>query len=145
MANSKFSQGLRDAMLNGTSSIETVFNSGALELRDGTQPISANDVPTGQLLAVIDVPASAFAAVANGVLTKDAGVWEELSALITGTVTWFRLQTSGDGGALSTTDIRIDGDVTTATAGTGDLQMSTTAIVLADTVTVDSFTITVPE
>lgn len=145
MANAKFSQGLRDSMLSGVTAIETAFDSGVLELRDGTQPASANDAPVGTLLASVDIPVSAFAAIANGVLTKDSAAWEELSALAAGTVTWFRLQTSGDLGTTNVTDIRVDGDVTTSVVGTGDLQMTTTAVALADKVTVDTFTITVPE
>ncbi len=145
MANSKFSQGLRDNMLSGALAIETAFDSGVLELRDGTQPASANDAPTGNLLSTITLPASAFAAIANGVLSKDSGLWQDLSAALAGTATWFRIAGSGDGGGISTTDIRIDGDVSTTAVGTGDLRMSTTSIALADKITVDTFTITVPE
>lgn len=146
MANAKFSQGLRDNMLSGTTAIETAFDSGAVEIYDGTQPTSANDtVGAGTLLASVDVPASAFGAIANGVLTIDAAAWEELSAIAASTATWFRLLGSGDTGVSSTTEIRIDGDVTTVATGTGDLQMTSTIIAVSDKITVDSFTITVPE
>ena len=144
MANAKFSQGMRDDMLNGTA-IETAFDSGVLEIRDGTQPTSANDAPVGTILASVDLPVSAFAAIANGVLSKDTGAWEELSAPAAGTATWFRLRTSGDLGTTNTTDVRVDGDVSTVAAGTGDLQLATTVIAITDKVVVDSFTITIPE
>jgi len=144
MANAKFSQGLRDNMLSGTTAIETAFDSGTLEIRDGTQPATANLAVTGTLLASVDVPASAFGAIADGVLSKDTAAWEELSAVAASTATWFRLKASGDTNAVSTTEIRLDGDITTIAVGTGDLQMSATVIALTDKVTVDTFTITVP-
>jgi len=146
MANAKFSQGLRDNMLSGTTAIETAFDLGNLDIYDGTQPTSANDVVgAGTLLASVDLPASAFAAISNGVLSIDSAAWEELSAIAASTATWFRLMTTSDTGASSTTEIRIDGDVTTVAVGTGDLQMTSTTIAIADKVTVDTFTITVPE
>lgn len=144
MANAKFSQGMRDNMLSGTTAIETAFDSGVLEIRDGAQPANANTAPTGTLLASVDVPVSAFGAIADGVLSKDAAAWEELSAVASSTATWFRLKTSTDLGTTNTTDIRIDGDITTVAVGTGDLLMSSTTIAATDKVTVDTFTITVP-
>lgn len=141
MANAKFSQGMRDDMLNGTS-VENAFNSGVLELRTGTQPTSANDAPVGTLLASIDLPADAFGAVTNGVISL-AGVWQETAAPAAGVATWFRLKSSTDGGASSTSDVRIDGDVT-ATGGGGDIQITSTTIAVNDQVTVDTFTLTIP-
>ena len=146
MANAKFSQGFRDNMLSGTTAIETAFDTtGVLEFRDGTQPTSANDAPVGSVIASITLPASAFAAISNGVLSKDTAAWEDLSADATGTPTWFRLKTGGDLGTTNTTDIRLDGDITTVAVGTGDLQMSSTSVTITDKITVDTFTITVPE
>jgi len=144
MSNTKFSEGARNNMLSGTTAIETAFDSGVLEFRDGTQPASANDAPVGTVLSTIAVPVSAFGAIANGVLSKDTTAWTDASAAAAGTTTWFRLKTSTDGGLLSTSDIRIDGDVTTTTVGTGDIQMATTVIAVADKITVDTFTITIP-
>lgn len=143
MANAKFSQGLRDNMLSGTSAIEDAFNSGVLEIRDGTQPTSANDAVTGTLLASMTLPADAFGAISNGVIAL-AGTWEDTSADASGTATWFRIKTSTDTNAVSTTEIRLDGDVSTVAAGTGDIEMSTTTIAITDKITVDTFTISVP-
>ncbi len=144
MANVKFSEGMRNNMLSGTVAIETAFDAGVLELRDGAQPASANAAPTGVLISSVTVPASAFGAIANGVLSEDTTAWVDLSAVAAGTPTWFRLKSSTDGGLLSTTDIRVDGDVTTTAVGTGDLQMVNTTIAAADKITISTFTITIP-
>lgn len=143
MANAKFSQGMRDSMIDSTTNVADAFISGFLEIRDGTQPANANTAPTGTVLASVELPATPWLAVSDGVLAL-TGTWEEASAPAAGTATWFRLRTSGDLGTTNTTDIRVDGDVTTVAAGTGDLQMSATVIALTDKVTVDTFTITVP-
>lgn len=141
MANAKFSEGMRDDMLNGTA-IDTAFDSGVLELRTGTQPADANQAPVGTLLASIDLDANAFAAVSGGAIVL-SGTWEELSAIAAGVATWFRLKTSADLGTTNATDVRVDGDVT-VTAGGGDIQISTTTVAIGDKLTVTTFTITIP-
>ena len=53
MANNvQVSEGLRDALLNSTG-LNTVFDSGVLEIRDGTQPATANTAPT-RTVAIAD-------------------------------------------------------------------------------------------
>ena len=81
----------------------TVFDGGALELRDGTRPASPATTATGTLLASITCPTPAFSTAAAG--TKDmTGTWEDASANAGGDATWFRLNNVGD-------TYRLDGNV----------------------------------
>ncbi len=108
------------------------FNSGAMEIRTGTQPASANDAVTGTLLGTITVPATAFGAPASGAVAK-AGTWST-TAVATGTAGWYRLRNSGD-------TIRQDGSVGTSGA---DAIIDNASIVSGGTITVNTFTITAP-
>ena len=100
--------------------LATMFDSGTLEIRDGTQPTEADDTASGTLLASMPLPADSFGAAAVGVISK-AGTWQEDSALAASTATWFRIKQSGDAGTDNTVDERLDGDISTQAAGTGDL------------------------
>lgn len=141
MANLQLSTALRNVMLD--SGLNDVFNSGVLEIRDGTQPADADTAPTGSVLASISLPADCFGAASSGQIAK-AGTWEDTSADGTGTATWFRMKQSGDLGTTNTTDERLDGDVSTVAAGTGDLQLDNTSINATQQVTINTFTITQP-
>lgn len=115
--------------------LQVMFDSGVVEIRDGTRPASADDVPTGTVLASHPVPANSF----NPASAKTiVGItpWSETSADATGVATWFRLKASGDTGASSTTEARIDGDVA---ASGSDLNLSTTSITITDQVTITQF------
>ena len=133
-----FSTGLRNAILD--SGLGTQFDSGVLEIRSGTRPTGANDAPTGTVLASISLPADAFAAAASGSIAK-SGTWQDTSADASGTATWFRFRTTGDGGGVSTTDKRFDGDI--ATSGS-DLNIDNTSINSGQTVTVTSYSVAMP-
>ena len=122
------------------SGINATFNSGVLELRDGTRPTDADTAPTGTLLASIDLPADAFSAASGGTMAL-TGTWTEASAPATGNVTWFRLKQTGDLGTTNTTDERIDGNV--GTSGS-DLNLTTTSIVATDSVTITQFDLSLP-
>ena len=97
----------------GTSAVLTIYS--------GTQPGGGGTVTTA--LAVLTCDATAFAPAASaGVLTLN-GITADSAADATGTATWFRIVSSG------ATWI-FDGDVSTTAAGTGDLQLDSTSIVL---------------
>lgn len=119
-----------------------IFNSGVLELRTGAPP-GPNAADAGTLIASITLPADAFGAPASGVIAK-SGTWADASADATGTVGHFRLKQAGDtGGATGTTDERIEGTVT-GTGGGGDMTLDNPAIVAAQSVTINTFTLTQP-
>lgn len=136
-------------------SLRDIFKDGVLNIYSGSQPSSADAAVTGTLLCTITVSSGAFVAgaVANG-LEFDAaseGAISKLSTqtwsgvnLATGTAGYFRLFANGtDTGVADTTHIypRIDGAI--ATAGS-ELNLSSTSLVTGATLTIDTFTLTLP-
>lgn len=95
--------------------IQTIFNSGFMNIRTGGQPADASLTESGTLLATVPLPADAFAASTGGQMLR-TGTWETLLALATGTANWFRLKDSGD-------TYRLDGTV----GESGETQTSGTA------------------
>jgi len=80
-----------------------------------------------------------FGDAASGQLVKDSAVWSGVAGN-TGTAGWFRFEgTVADDDALSTTLIRLDGNI--GTSG-GNINMSSTAVVSAATTTIDTFNVT---
>jgi hypothetical protein len=128
------STGCVDKMFD-TVFLQTMFNTGIIEIRDGTRPAAADDIPTGTVLATVPVAADAFLPAAAKTLVGQTP-WAETSADASGNATWFRLKAVGDTGGASTTEARIDGDV--AAAGS-DLNLSTIAITITDQVTITQF------
>jgi len=110
-----------------------------LEIRNGTRPASADDIPTGTVLADFTLVADSFIAASGGTIVGNTP-WTETSAPAAGTATWFRLKQSTDGGGASATDVRIDGDVA---ASGSDLNLSTIVIAIADQVTITQFDLSV--
>jgi len=138
---------LSTAAANGLleTGYDSLFNSAILELRSGTRPADANTAPTGTLLASGTIPADAFAAATGRAKAKN-GTWTLTgqSGAGTGTnVTWYRLRLSGDAGTTNTTDVRQDGTVT-VTGGGGDLTLDNVNVANGQTVTVNTFSISIP-
>jgi hypothetical protein len=104
--------------------------SALLRIYDGARPATAGTATT--LLAELTCNATFAPAASAGVLTLNA-ITQDSSANATGTATWFRIVKS-DG-----TTFVMDGSV--GTSGS-DLNLSTTAIVLTQPVSVTSFVIT---
>jgi hypothetical protein len=123
MANLKISTTLRNNMLDEITSY--AGTSALLRIYSGTQPAGGGTVTTQLASLTCDVTAFAPAASA-GTLTLN-GVTADSNADATGTATWFRITTSGG-------TFVMDGDISTTAAGTGDLQLDTTSIVLNGTV-----------
>lgn len=123
MSNLKLNTTLRNARLDA---ITTFAGANAIwRIYQGTQPSGGG--AAGTLLAQITGPATFAAGAANGVLTLN-GPLSTSSANTGGTAQWFRVWKS-DG-----TTWVMDGDVSTQAAGTGDLQLDNTTIVLGGTV-----------
>ncbi len=143
--NPKFSTGFRNALLDGTD-MTSLFDgaNASLHIFSGTQPTDADTTEgAGTVLATIDLPATnAFAAsAASGSIDKSATTWEDTSADATGTAAWFRLYKDDTVTGASSTELRIDGTV--GVGSSFDLDISTVAIVLADPVTVDTFSVNI--
>lgn len=126
-----FSTTLRNNILDEITAL--AGGSAILRVYSGTQPATGGAETT--ILAQLTCNATFAAAASSGVLTLNA-ISSDTSANATGTATWFRIYQS-DG----TTHV-MDGTVSTTAAGTGDLQLDDTAIVLGGTVAISSATFT---
>ena len=129
----KLSTPAANALLD--SGINTVFNSGTIEIRDGTPPATAGLSQTGAQLAVMSLSADAFAVAASGAIVGSTP-WTDAAATATGTATWFRIKTSGDTDSNIDDESRIDGLVA---ASGSDLNLSTVAITINDQITITQF------
>jgi len=140
------STGLRQGILH-TAGLNTLLAAGEIHIWSGSAPSSADDTATGTLLVTINtVTGSGFnlhflnTAVA-GVLSKSANTWDGV-AVATGTAGYFRYCAStSDANGTSTSEVRIQGAVSTSGA---ELNMSSTSITSAATTTIDTFDITMP-
>ena len=82
-----------------------------------------------------------WGSVADGVLSKEAGNWQD-TAIADGTAAWFRVCRYGDAGGASTTEVRADGNCSTTS---GDMILRTLTVETADPLTLDTFDITIPK
>lgn len=144
----KCSTGLRNKLLD-TNPFKTIFNLGFLLIYAGPAPASADDAIVGgthTLLCQISNNNTAtgitFASAASGgAITKNLSETWSKAAANTGTATFYRLVTSSDTGASSTTEARVQGSVGTSGA---DLNLTTTSLVSTTVYTIDSFAISLP-
>ena len=119
-----------DAILDNTYDTQ-LGASPVLEIRTGA-PAGPDNAAGGTLLASIACPSTAFAAAASKSKAKN-GTWSA-TATGAGTAGHYRLKTAG-GVAFEEGTIAI---------GAGDLQLDNTSIATGQTVTVNSFTKTLP-
>jgi hypothetical protein len=122
---------LRNARLDAITTF--VGGSAILRIYSGSRPATGGSATT--LLAQLTCNATFAPGASSGVLTLNS-ISPATSAAATGTATWFRLLKS-DG-----TTICFDGSVSTVAAGTGDMRLDDTSIVLGGTVAISSATIT---
>lgn len=108
---------------------------GYIEIRTGSQPATPATAASGTLLATLPLSDPAFGAASTGVATASA-VTSDTNADASGTAGWFR-------GYDSTGAAVIDGSIT-ASGGGGDMTLSSVSIVAGGTVSVSSWTITMP-
>lgn len=117
----QLSTGAVNAMV-GTLGLKGALEAGLMELRvySGTMPADANAAIGGAtLLNVFKNGASALTwsdTITNGTLTKKAGETWSGVAVASGTATFSRFVVAADDGSLSTTAVRIQGDVATVGA-----------------------------
>lgn len=117
----------RNAMLDAITS--RAGGSALLRIYDGSRPSTGGTATN--LLAQLTCNSTFAPAASSGVLTLNA-IASATSAAATGTATWFRIVASN-----GTTHV-LDGSVSTIAAGTGDMQLDSTSIVLGGTVAVSS-------
>lgn len=137
-------------ILATAQSFKDVFTYGVMCIYTGSQPADADTAPTGTKLLEISKGSAAFAAgnpanslefdapVAGVLGKKDADTWSD-TGIQSGTAGWFRFYANDFDVAAS--GLCFDGSVATSGA---QLNLSSTAIVLDATTTIDEFEITLP-
>lgn len=133
-----------DAAIAACDAIVDLFENGTgtakVEIRSGSQPASADAAATGTVLASINLNSPAFGNAADaapgGRATADVTpALQDTSANASGTAGWFRGYEQGG-------DALIDGECGTSGA---DMNLDNTSINAGQTVTITSWTITMPE
>ncbi len=123
---------VRNAMLDA---IETAIGvSAVLKIRTGSVPANCAAADSGTVLASMTLPADWMSAAASGAKAM-TGTWSDTSADASGDAGHFRIYAS-DG-----TTCHWQGTVT-ATAGGGNMTVGNITLVVTQTVTVTSFTLT---
>lgn len=117
-----------------TALINAGAGAGTIKIYTGTQPAGPGTAVGAQvLLGTLTCSDPAFPGATNGVATASA-ITSDTSADATGTATWFRVL---DSNAVAI----IDGSVGTATA---DMILDSVSIVAGGTISITSWTITMP-
>ena len=125
-----FTVAIRNNMLNQiTAALDVGAAAALIRIYDGVKPATGGAATV--LLAELTCTDPAAPVAASGVLTFSA-ITQDASANATGTATWFRMVDSAAVFVL---------DGTVATSG-GDLNLTTTAIVITQPVSITSATIT---
>lgn len=148
----KFSTGYRNgaaAAALGTVPGSSLMNGCVLKMYAGTEPASADAAIGGATLLATysknnDGTPLAWSAPAAGSTSKPSGdVWSA-TAVATGTPVFFRYELPADDGTLSTTAIRIQGNVGLVSDPAADLALSSLSIVNGAPLTIDAASATVP-
>lgn len=146
----RLSTGLRNNLC-GSTGFAATFANGIIEIRTGSQPVTADAAATGTLLGTVTLASGAFTpGVSTNGLTfgtpsagavSKSGTWS-FSGVYPGTAGWFRLKANAlDNDLLSTTLPRLDGSIGTSGA---DMNLSNLSIAIGATTTIDSFAWTQP-
>ncbi len=142
------------ACMGGGNSFKEIFRNGVLELYSGTRPSDADNSEAGTKLLRITQNSGDFTPGTSingltfedpdetaGSLSKPSGeTWSGLG-LADGTATWFRFYDNDYTSGASSSGVRFDG---TCGVGSGDLRLTSTAILEGGTVTLDSVAYTFP-
>jgi len=154
----RLSTGLRNTLLSGTAGLAQVFGTGIIDIWTGTPPANADAAETGTKLVRISVSSFAscgsggtgggtagsggllWGTAANGSLPKSADTWSG-EGIANGESGWWRLHGYNILHGTSSTSPRIDGVCGVSGA---DLNMSDLTVASAATITIDSFSITIP-
>jgi hypothetical protein len=123
----------KNAILDATPDINTMFDAGSLTIRTGAGAGAGNS-PTGTVLATFTIGAAQWNAASSGARTITATLTDS-SADNTGVAGHFRL-------ASSTGTYVLEGDAT-AVGGGGAMELITTSIVATQPVDLTTFTFTV--
>lgn len=142
------STGLRNRLLD-TGALKSIFNLGFLNLYSGPVPGSADDAIVGgthQMLCALSNNNTATgitlaSSASGGAITKNLSETWSHAAAYSGTATFYRLVSSSDTAASSTTEARLQGTVGTSGA---DLNLATVTLTATTVYAVDTFSISLP-
>ncbi len=135
--------GLRAVLNNDDGS-----GGGFIAIFEGAQPDSPADAATGGLLATFTIDGDGstgliWDAADSGAINKPSGTVWSSTATGTGTAQWARVYCDGDTPtASSSTDTRVD--MACTRTGSSECILSSTSIVTADQITIDSAEIVMP-
>ncbi len=133
----RYSTATRNALGDAwTARFNAGSGAGKIRIYSGTQPASAGDAASGDLLVTITLNDPAFGATSSGSASLDADPALTGTVAASGTAGWWRGLDSDD-------NTVCDGSIT-ATGGGGDLTLSTVSLVSGGTVTLTGGTLTVP-
>ena len=133
-ANMRLSTTLRNNIAYLISTlIDAGGGAGTIQIRNGTQPASAQDAATGVLLATLTFAGPSHFSTGNGIETF-AAITEDSAADASGTATWARIL-NGAGNTVFDCDVNTSG---------ATINLNTTAIVIGGPVRITAFTVTVP-
>jgi hypothetical protein len=130
MATITSNEAFKNAILDGTPDINTMFDAGSITIRTGAAP-GAGNAATGTVLATFTVGAMQWNAASSGARTITATL-TDASADDDGTAGHFRL-------ASSTGTYVLEGDAT-AIGGGGAMELITTSIIAGQPVDLTAFT-----
>lgn len=136
---SRISNGAAAAAVNAVvTQLDAGGAAGHIEIRTGAQPADVQTPATGTLLGtlVLSNPAFGAATSANPAVSTAATITGDSSADASGTAGWYR-------GYDSNNNAVIDGAIT-ATGGGGEMELDDTNIVAGGTITVTSWTVSMP-
>lgn len=139
--------------LAGTSGLKELFDGGTIDIYTGSQPASSDYAETGSKLVTVSLNSTTaglsgmsgtagitFGTMGSGQLPKSSDVWSGLIG-VAGVAGWFRLYGTASTSGTSSTARRLDGNV--GVSGS-DLVLANTSLVAGATLTIDTFTLTVP-
>ena len=140
----KTSTGLRNSILTSGSLIDLLGN-GEIRIFAGSVPLSADAAEEGTLLCTISEigtggPIFFDGTASDGVVSKNAEVWSGEN-VASGTATYYRHVDKMDSGVISTTEVRIQGEV--GIVGK-EMNLSSTAFTSGATQTIDYYSVALP-
>lgn len=143
----RLSTGLTNKLMS-VASFRAIFALGFIDIYSGTQPLSADDVPTGTKLVTLYSNGSSVGlnwepSAVNGALSKLGSESWSGTVLTDGVAGWFRLREASDAGtAASVTAARYDGSI--ATAG-GQMNLGSLSLVTGAPFIIASASFTLPK
>lgn len=126
-----------DATVPGALWVQGLIDGLDLTLADGGGTTTAT-VTAKQAAARVNT--LYFGPASGGIISKPSDVWSGVN-LATGVASYFRFVLPSDSAILSTTDLRIQGLISTSAS---DLDMSNTTLTISATTTIDNYTLTLP-